>query len=209
MRNECVGVRSRDSFIHWNLNMNTSKSKTHFIECGRYFTLARHISSLKRHAIEVRWGVSRRIRWMWTSITYSQIAYFEAQHIVLHLLKLINWNRSRKKIIESCTCAEWWLSKRENEKATSLRNKMSKMPAITTNDPASRYKWCHLLILWQYTHWNCGLASLIYYQSHKYALWSIQYASICWRFVFANVFTLFIESFSLSSLSFVRRWISF
>lgn len=38
------------------------------------------------------------IRWMCTSITYSQIASFEAHNILLlHLLKLINWNRRQKK----------------------------------------------------------------------------------------------------------------
>lgn len=38
------------------------------------------------------------IRWMCTLITYSQIASFEAHNILLlHLLKLINWNRRQKK----------------------------------------------------------------------------------------------------------------
>lgn len=94
------------------------------------------------------------IRWMCTSITYSQIASFEAHNILLlHLLKLINWNRRQKKkhahtrtkiqIILSC--------------CTSNGN--NKFQPIDTNDVIC-LQYISIQLAWLGMAW-LGLASLI------------------------------------------------
>lgn len=137
------------------------------------------------------------IRWMCTSITYSQIASFEAHNILLlHLLKLINWNRRQKKkhahtrtktqIILSC--------------CTSNGN--NKFQPIDTND----------VICLQYIHpigsaW-LGLASLIIINLFGPLNSFIPLFDSSCPFDDSNLYSpkmliLFIDSLSLSSLSFV------
>lgn len=69
------------------------------------------------------------------------------------------------------------------------------MPVIiTTNDPANRYKWCHLLHSLAISNETGDLTLLIILS--KYTL--------AWCFIFANVFSvIYYVSFSLSSQSFV------